>query len=140
MRNGEDLGLVTTCNSASAGKWHREYPQFQRRNHISSIADNDEPGPNQARKVAYSLFGVGTSIRVMELPTPCGGCAYNVVSRPHVAQSMPLKLVGSAQPGVLPRDRNGLVIPSQPDVDSVAVAKFHRPVLGHWEGARDPYS
>jgi len=52
-----------------------------------------------------------------------------------VAARQGLKLVRPAQPGILPRRREVLVVAAIPDVDALAVAEFQGLVLGYWDRA-----
>jgi hypothetical protein len=61
-------GLVTTCNVGGAGKWKPEYSGYMRGRRVCIIADKDKAGRDHARKVAQSLVGTASEVRVLELP------------------------------------------------------------------------
>jgi putative DNA primase/helicase len=62
------LGLVATCNAGGAGKWRPEYNEHLRGLHVVILPDNDKPGRDHAHHVAWSLQGIATSVKVLELP------------------------------------------------------------------------
>jgi putative DNA primase/helicase len=62
------LGLVATTNAGGAGKWRDEFSEFLRGRSVVIIPDNDEPGHEHAAKVARSLQGVASSVRLLGLP------------------------------------------------------------------------
>ncbi len=64
------LGLCATTNSGGAGKWRDEYSEALRSAHVVIIPDKDEPGRRHAERVARSLSGKTTSIKIIELPGP----------------------------------------------------------------------
>ncbi len=61
-------GLVATCNVGGAGKWRDEYSETLRDRQVAILPDNDEPGRAHALEVAASLYGIASSVRVVELP------------------------------------------------------------------------
>lgn len=60
--------LVATCNPFGAGKWREEYAESLHGKRVTIIADTDPPGREHAQKVAQSLQGKATHIKVIELP------------------------------------------------------------------------
>jgi hypothetical protein len=61
-------GLVATCNVGGAGKWKDEYNEPLRGRRVVVIADKDKAGRDHAQKVAKSLYGVASEVRVIDLP------------------------------------------------------------------------
>jgi putative DNA primase/helicase len=59
---------VATCNSGGAGKWHDEYAEHLRGQHIRVIPDNDPPGEAHALDITHKLHGVALSVRIVRLP------------------------------------------------------------------------
>ena len=62
------LGLVATTNAGGAGKWKPELSEYLKGRRVVVLPDNDEPGRQHAEKVAGSLFGVASSLRIVHLP------------------------------------------------------------------------
>jgi len=62
------VGLLATCNAGGACKWTQEHAQHLAGRRVAIIGDNDEPGRQHALSVAASLYGVASSVRVVELP------------------------------------------------------------------------
>jgi len=61
------LGIPATCNPAGAGKWRDEFsPTFDGAD-VVILPDNDDPGREHADKVARSLTGHASRIRVVHL-------------------------------------------------------------------------
>ncbi|MBM4289755.1 MAG: hypothetical protein FJ135_16720 [Deltaproteobacteria bacterium] len=63
-----DLGMIATCNAMGAGKWREEYNSHLQGRLVVILPDNDDPGRAHAQKVARSVHGIATSIKVVELP------------------------------------------------------------------------
>ena len=64
----EEAGLVATTNAMGAGKWQPAYAD-QLAGHVCYVVpDNDDVGREHARKVASSLMGKATKVKVVELP------------------------------------------------------------------------
>ena len=63
-----DIGLVATCNARGAGKWTDEHSKFLRGADVVLIPDNDEPGRDHVARIAKSLRGKASRIRIVELP------------------------------------------------------------------------
>ncbi len=62
------LGVPATCNPAGAGKWRDEFsPMFDGAD-VVILPDNDDAGREHAEKVARSLVGHASRVRVVELP------------------------------------------------------------------------
>ncbi|QDU46604.1 hypothetical protein Mal52_51260 [Symmachiella dynata] len=62
------MGLVATTNIGGAGKWNKSYCPLFRNRTVAIISDNDDPGREHAAKVARSLSGIATMVKVIELP------------------------------------------------------------------------
>jgi len=62
------MDVLATCNAGGAGKWTAEHSKFLRGRQVIVLADNDEPGRNHAQKVAQSLHGIASIVRIVELP------------------------------------------------------------------------
>ncbi len=60
-------GFVATCNSGGADKWREEYADHFPRAKVAIIPDNDTPGRNHAERIARSLVGIASTVRVVEL-------------------------------------------------------------------------
>lgn len=65
-----EIGIPATCNAGGAGKWRRSYSESLRGKNVYIIADRDGPGRRHAEDVASQLFGLASSIRVLEPPFP----------------------------------------------------------------------
>ena len=63
-----ELGLVATTNPLGEGKFRDEYAEHFRGRPAAVIAHNDQPGREHAEKVARSLYGKATSVKVVQLP------------------------------------------------------------------------
>jgi len=61
-------GLEGICNSGGAGKWRNAYSEFLQGANVVILPDNDESGRNHADRVAMSLHGIASRIRILELP------------------------------------------------------------------------
>jgi hypothetical protein len=61
-------GVLATTNAGGAGKWLDEYNEVLRGRQVCIIPDNDSVGHKHAEKVAYALYGVASSLRVLYLP------------------------------------------------------------------------
>jgi putative DNA primase/helicase len=61
------MGLVATCNSGGAGKWHAEYGEVFRGKRACIIADADDPGRKHAQQVAECLHLRAASVKLLEL-------------------------------------------------------------------------
>lgn len=61
------LGAHATCNAGGAGKWKDEHSEFLRNADVVIIPDNDKAGEEHAEKVARSLKGIATRIRILRL-------------------------------------------------------------------------
>jgi len=68
VENLEAMGFVATCNPMGAEKWQDHYSDALRGRRCVVIKDNDEPGRRHVQKVAASLQGKASSLRVLELP------------------------------------------------------------------------
>ena len=62
------LGLVATCNPMGAGKWRKEYSPYFQGKVVVILPDNDLAGRVHAQDVARNLYGIATSVKVVELP------------------------------------------------------------------------
>ncbi len=62
------IGLAATTNSGGASKWTPEYSEALRDASVVILPDRDAPGQRHAAKVATSLQGKATSIKIVELP------------------------------------------------------------------------
>src|SRR3954465_95605 len=62
------LGFVATTNPQGAGKWRPEDADTLAGKRRVGLPDNDEAGRKHAGKVAASLRGKATSVKVLELP------------------------------------------------------------------------
>jgi putative DNA primase/helicase len=63
-----ELGFVATTNAGGAGKWRPELSEYVRGRRVCIIPDNDDAGERHAEKVARSLVGISTDIRILRLP------------------------------------------------------------------------
>jgi len=66
--NLASIDVIATCNAGGAGKWTAEHAEFLRGRHVIAVADNDDPGRDHGKRVATTLHGVATSVRILELP------------------------------------------------------------------------
>lgn len=62
-----DIGFVATTSPMGAGKWLDSYAGYFRDRHVVILPDNDDPGRDHAQKVARSVDGVASSVKVGEL-------------------------------------------------------------------------
>jgi 5S rRNA maturation endonuclease (ribonuclease M5) len=62
------LGFVATTCAGGAKSWKSEYCESLRGKAVVLIPDNDKPGREHMEKVATSLDGIATSIKMVELP------------------------------------------------------------------------
>lgn len=62
------LGLVATTNAGGAGKWRKEYSETLRGGRVVIFPDNDVAGQDHMSKVARSLHGKATSVKIVTLP------------------------------------------------------------------------
>lgn len=62
------LGIPATCNPAGAGKWRDEFSGIFDGADVVILPDNDDAGREHADKVARSLAGNASRIRVVDLP------------------------------------------------------------------------
>ncbi len=62
------LGLLATTNAMGAGKWRSEYSEFLRGRSVVLLPDNDDPGRDHMLKVARSLVGIASAMKILELP------------------------------------------------------------------------
>jgi len=61
------IGLVATCNSGGADNWRDEYRDSLRDRAVVILPDNDTAGREHAEKIARSVHGAVTSLRVVSL-------------------------------------------------------------------------
>lgn len=62
------LGIPASCNPAGAGKWRDEFSGVFKNADVVILPDNDDAGREHADKVARSLAGNASRVRVVELP------------------------------------------------------------------------
>ncbi|MGZ9083798.1 MAG: phage/plasmid primase, P4 family, partial [Rhodoplanes sp.] len=62
------LGFVATCNAGGANKWPAELNSHFQELAVCILPDNDDAGRSHADKVAASLHGIATGIRIVPLP------------------------------------------------------------------------
>ena len=67
------LGYIATTAPMGAGKWQPEYSETLRGAMVVIIPDLDEAGRQHADTVAWSLWGVAASVRVLTLPEVLNG-------------------------------------------------------------------
>ena len=68
------LGLTATTNPMGAGKWKSDNNIYFIDKDVVILPDNDCVGKNHAQAVAKSLFGIVSSIKILDLPNlPEGG-------------------------------------------------------------------
>jgi hypothetical protein len=67
-RNLRGLGLSATCNPFGAGKWATEYNGALEGRRVAVLEDNDDDGRKHCRKVANSLSGTASLVKVLSLP------------------------------------------------------------------------
>jgi hypothetical protein len=60
--------LTATCNAGGAGKWKSEHAAFLRGADVVLLPDNDARGREHVQKVAESLKGIASRIRIVTLP------------------------------------------------------------------------
>jgi hypothetical protein len=61
-------GLVATTNPMGAGKWRSNYARFFRGRSVVLLPDKDDPGRDHMLKVAQSLVGIASAIKLFDLP------------------------------------------------------------------------
>jgi hypothetical protein len=61
------LNLVATTNPGGAGKWPDEYREPLRDRNVCILPDNDDAGRKHTERVASSLRGVASSVRILNL-------------------------------------------------------------------------
>ena len=61
-------GLTATCNAGGAGKWSKSLSDWLKDRNVIILPDNDKAGREHAEKVAKSLAGIVSTVRVVELP------------------------------------------------------------------------
>ena len=93
-----DIGLVATCNARGAGKWTDEHSEFLRDVDVVLIPDDDQPGRDHVAKVAKSLQGKASRIRIVELTGAKDLSAW--IAAGHSADELML-LVEAAEPWAL---------------------------------------
>jgi len=62
------LGLVATTNPGGACKWRQEYSEALRGRFVGILPDNDPIGRDHADRVARSLDGIASCVRILNLP------------------------------------------------------------------------
>ncbi|NLH83416.1 MAG: AAA family ATPase, partial [Phyllobacteriaceae bacterium] len=62
------LGIPASCNPAGAGKWRDDFSTVFDGADVVILPDNDDAGREHAAKVARSLVGHASRVRVIELP------------------------------------------------------------------------
>ena len=62
------LGIPASCNPAGAGKWRDDFSTVFDGADVVILPDNDDAGREHADKVARSLAGHASRVRVVELP------------------------------------------------------------------------
>jgi hypothetical protein len=68
----EAAGFAATTNPGGAGKWLPEYGRYLAGAAVVVVADKDGPGRNHAQDVAAKLYGIASSVKVIELPDLAG--------------------------------------------------------------------
>lgn len=63
------LNAHATCNAGGAGKWKSEHSECLKGANVVIIPDNDKAGEDHAEKVAKSLKGFASRIRILRLLT-----------------------------------------------------------------------
>ena len=63
-------GLIASCNPMGAGasKWRTGFNQYYQDMPVVIIADKDEVGRTHANHVAFELFPVTSSVKIIEMP------------------------------------------------------------------------
>jgi len=61
-------GLTATCNAGGAGKWRKEHAAYLKGRECVILGDNDDAGRDHVQKVAKSLRGIASKIRILDLP------------------------------------------------------------------------
>ena len=61
-------GLTATTNEAGAANWRQEHASFLQEAEVIIVEDNDDAGRERTEKVARSLLGIATSIKVVRFP------------------------------------------------------------------------
>jgi hypothetical protein len=62
------MGMVSTTCVSGAGKWRFEYSKTLEGKDVVILPDNDEPGRKHAASVAGQLYGIASSVKVIEIP------------------------------------------------------------------------
>jgi hypothetical protein len=62
------IGLLATTNSGGAGKWKKHLSRYFNGRNLVILPDNDDIGRSHAEKVARSLSGSTSSIKILNLP------------------------------------------------------------------------
>ena len=62
-----EMGLVATTNAGGAGKWRKEHSEFLRGRSVVILPDNDQAGQLHAQKVAKTLRGIASDVRIVTL-------------------------------------------------------------------------
>ena len=62
------LGVTATCNPMGAGKWREEYNSHLQGRAVVILPDKDDAGRAHAQKVARSLHGIATSVKIVQIP------------------------------------------------------------------------
>lgn len=62
------IGVHATTNSGGAAKWDDTYAKALTGAKVAILPDNDEPGRQHAGRIALSLLGKATEIKIVELP------------------------------------------------------------------------
>jgi hypothetical protein len=61
------IGFTATCNSGGAKKWPPTISKFLAHRNVVILPDNDATGRDHAQDVAKKLWGIASSIRIVEL-------------------------------------------------------------------------
>ena len=64
----EVMGLPATCNPGGANKWSEDYSEALRGSTAYILPDNDKAGRDHAEMVAFSLYGLALTVKVLQLP------------------------------------------------------------------------
>jgi hypothetical protein len=139
------LWVMATCNPMGAGRWREEYNRHLQGKGVGILPDNDEPGRAQAQKVARTLHGIATSIKIVELPAMIldfctslimikSGCTSGSASLPCLPTSCPN---WQTERRKLARARiTGVVCPESPKITPFAANRDKKTRLHRFGGPK----
>jgi putative DNA primase/helicase len=91
-------GFVATTSPMGAGKWRDEYASCLAGAKVAILPDNDDPGRDHAARVATSLHGVASSVRVITLSgLPDKGDVFDWFEQGHAADELKATIESAAE-------------------------------------------